>query len=95
MPRRCAASSPRCARSATPSRRGYIERVSTGVAVPVRDETGAVIAALSVVLPRDAPVEPALVELHAPPARSSARWASAAESSFPFNGNASRDRMPD
>jgi DNA-binding IclR family transcriptional regulator len=43
---------------------GYIERVSTGVAVPVRDETGIVIAALSVVLPREAPVDPALVELH-------------------------------
>jgi DNA-binding IclR family transcriptional regulator len=45
--------------------RGFIEAVSTGVAVPVRDETGAVAAALSVVLPRDAPVEPALAELHA------------------------------
>src|SRR3954452_7484852 len=43
---------------------GYIETIATGVAVPVRDETGAVIAALSVVLPREAPVEPALVELH-------------------------------
>lgn len=43
---------------------GFIETVSTGVAVPVRDETGAVAAALSVVLRRDAPVEPALVELH-------------------------------
>lgn len=43
---------------------GYIESIATGVAVPVRDETGAVIAALSVVLPRDAPVDPALVELH-------------------------------
>jgi len=42
---------------------GYIEKVSTGVGVPVRDETGAVIAALSVVLPRDAPIDPALVEL--------------------------------
>ena len=42
---------------------GYIENVSTGVGVPIRDETGTVIAALSVVLPRDAPVEPALVEL--------------------------------
>jgi DNA-binding IclR family transcriptional regulator len=44
--------------------RGFIESVSTGVAVPVRDETGKVAAALSVVLPRDAPVEPALGELH-------------------------------
>jgi len=43
---------------------GFIETVSTGVAVPVRDETGVVAAALSVVLRRDAPVEPALVELH-------------------------------
>jgi DNA-binding IclR family transcriptional regulator len=42
---------------------GYIETIATGVAVPVRDETGAVIAALSVVLPRDAPVDPALMEL--------------------------------
>jgi len=33
--------------------------------VPVRDETGVVAAALSVVLRRDDPVEPALVELHA------------------------------
>ena len=45
--------------------RGFIEAVSTGVAVPVRDETGQVVAALSVVLRRDAPVEPALIELHA------------------------------
>ncbi len=45
--------------------RGFIEAVSTGVAVPVRDETGSVAAALSVVLPRDAPVDPALAELHA------------------------------
>ncbi|MDY0910121.1 IclR family transcriptional regulator [Microbacterium sp. CFBP9034] len=44
---------------------GYIEAVSTGVAVPVRDETGAVIAALSSVLRRDDPVPPALAELHA------------------------------
>lgn len=45
--------------------RGSIELVSTGVAVPVRDETGRVVAALSVVLPRDAAVEAALIELHA------------------------------
>lgn len=45
--------------------RGSIEAVSTGVAVPVRDETGRVVAALSVVLPRDAAVEAALIELHA------------------------------
>lgn len=44
--------------------RGSIELVSTGVAVPVRDETGAVVAALSVVLPRDAPTALALSELH-------------------------------
>lgn len=43
---------------------GYIEEVSTGIAVPVRDETSTVIAALSVVLPRDAESEFALVELH-------------------------------
>ncbi|WP_344094870.1 IclR family transcriptional regulator [Microbacterium deminutum] len=43
---------------------GYIESVATGVAVPVRDETGTVTAALSVVLPREAAVDPALVELH-------------------------------
>lgn len=43
---------------------GYVDAVSTGVAVPVRDETGAVIAALSVVLPRDAETRFALVELH-------------------------------
>ncbi len=43
---------------------GYVDDVSTGVAVPVRDETDAVIAALSVVLPRDAETEYALVELH-------------------------------
>lgn len=41
---------------------GFIESVSTGVAVPVRDR-GEVIAALSVVLPRDAPTEPAIVAL--------------------------------
>lgn len=44
---------------------GYIEDVSTGVAVPIRDETGAVIAALSAVLPRDAQTDIALYELHA------------------------------
>ncbi|MFJ6651164.1 IclR family transcriptional regulator [Microbacterium sp. NPDC091313] len=42
---------------------GYVDSVSTGVAVPVRDETGATIAALSVVLPRDAETQFALVEL--------------------------------
>lgn len=49
-------------------RRGYvvapgsIEAVSTGVAVPVR-EHGEVIAALSVVLPREAEVQPAITAL--------------------------------
>lgn len=43
---------------------GYVEDVSTGLAVPLRDETSTVIAALSVVLPRDAETEFALVELH-------------------------------
>ncbi|WP_440708676.1 IclR family transcriptional regulator [Herbiconiux sp. YIM B11900] len=43
---------------------GSIEEVSTGIAVPVRDETGSVIAALSVVLPRDAEPAFAVVELH-------------------------------
>ncbi|WP_083511344.1 IclR family transcriptional regulator [Microbacterium sp. XT11] len=43
---------------------GYVDAVSTGVAVPVRDETGTVIAALSVVLPRDAETHFALVEVH-------------------------------
>lgn len=38
---------------------GSIEAVSTGVAVPVRDR-GEVVAALSVVLPRDAAPEPAI-----------------------------------
>jgi DNA-binding IclR family transcriptional regulator len=42
---------------------GYIEEVSTGVAVPVHDETGNVAAALSVVLRRGDPTEPALREL--------------------------------
>ena len=43
---------------------GYIEEVSTGLAVPVRDATGVTIAALSVVLPRDAQTAYALEELH-------------------------------
>lgn len=42
---------------------GYIEEIATGLAVPLRDETSTVIAALSVVLPRDAEVDFALVEL--------------------------------
>jgi DNA-binding IclR family transcriptional regulator len=42
---------------------GSVEAVSTGVAVPVRDETGEVVAALSVVLPRETPPEVAITEL--------------------------------
>ncbi|WP_243077213.1 IclR family transcriptional regulator [Microbacterium sp. SS28] len=42
---------------------GSVEAVSTGVAVPVRDETGEVVAALSVVLPRETPAEVAVTEL--------------------------------
>lgn len=41
---------------------GSIEAVSTGVAVPVRNH-GEVVAALSVVLPRDAATEPAITAL--------------------------------
>ncbi|MEV4668601.1 MULTISPECIES: IclR family transcriptional regulator [unclassified Microbacterium] len=41
---------------------GYVEEVSTGVAVPIRGERG-VIAALSVVLPRDSPTEGPLVAI--------------------------------
>ncbi|MEN2738411.1 IclR family transcriptional regulator [Microbacterium sp. X-17] len=43
---------------------GYIEEVSTGLAVPVHDETGRTVAALSVVLPRDAQTDFALEELY-------------------------------
>ncbi|WP_062318615.1 IclR family transcriptional regulator [Demequina maris] len=43
---------------------GFIEEVSTGVAVPVRDANGRAAAALSVVLPRDAAPGPVLEELH-------------------------------
>jgi DNA-binding IclR family transcriptional regulator len=43
---------------------GWIESVSTGVAVPVRD-AGEVVAALSVVLPRETPPEPAIAALRA------------------------------
>lgn len=42
---------------------GYVEEVSTGVAVPVHDQTGEVAAALSVVLRREDAIEPALREL--------------------------------
>ncbi|MBD3942256.1 IclR family transcriptional regulator [Microbacterium sp. NEAU-LLC] len=41
---------------------GSIEAVSTGVAVPIRD-AGAVVAALSVVLPRETAPEPAIAAL--------------------------------
>lgn len=43
--------------------RGSVETVSTGIAVPIRDRSGDVIAALSVILPRDTAVPPALQEL--------------------------------
>lgn len=43
---------------------GSIESVSTGVAVPIRD-AGEVVAALSVVLPRETPPEPAVAALRA------------------------------
>lgn len=43
---------------------GYIEDVATGLAVPVKDAAGAVVAALSVVIARDAPVEAPLAVLH-------------------------------
>jgi len=42
---------------------GSVETVSTGVAVPVRDGTGAVVAALAVVLPRETAPEVAITEL--------------------------------
>ncbi|WP_062388101.1 IclR family transcriptional regulator [Demequina iriomotensis] len=42
---------------------GYVDVVSTGVAVPVRDAAGRATAALSVVLPREAPTALALEEL--------------------------------
>jgi DNA-binding IclR family transcriptional regulator len=42
---------------------GYIEDVATGLAVPVRDRVG-VVAALSVIIERHAPVEPGLDALH-------------------------------
>lgn len=41
---------------------GAIETVSTGVAVPIR-ESGTVVAALSVVLPRETPAEPSIAAL--------------------------------
>ncbi|CAL9364075.1 IclR family transcriptional regulator [Streptomyces sp. Tu 3180] len=44
---------------------GSVETVSTGVAVPVREERGRVIAALSAVLPRGAPTRHAVAELRA------------------------------
>ncbi|MFD7132026.1 IclR family transcriptional regulator [Streptomyces sp. NPDC059894] len=44
---------------------GSVEAVSTGIAVPIREGRGQVIAALSVVLPRDAPTRPAAEELRA------------------------------
>jgi len=44
---------------------GSIEDVATGLAVPVRDAAGRVVAALSVVVARDAAVEAPLAALHA------------------------------
>lgn len=44
---------------------GSIETVSTGVAVPVRDGEGAVVAAVSAVLPRELPTAPAVAALRA------------------------------
>jgi DNA-binding IclR family transcriptional regulator len=44
---------------------GYVSTVSTGVATPVRDATGEVIASLSAILPREAATETALRELKA------------------------------
>jgi DNA-binding IclR family transcriptional regulator len=44
---------------------GYVSAVSTGVATPVRDATGEVIASLSAILPREAATETALRELKA------------------------------
>lgn len=41
---------------------GSVEAVSTGVAVPIRDR-GEVVAALSVVLPRETPTEPSIAAL--------------------------------
>ncbi len=43
---------------------GFIEEVATGLAVPVRDPSGAVVAALSVVIARDAAVDAPLAALH-------------------------------
>ena len=41
---------------------GSVEAVSTGIAVPIRDR-GEVVAALSVVLPRETPAEPSIAAL--------------------------------
>lgn len=43
---------------------GFVEDVSTGVAVPVRGEAGQATAALSAILPREAATAPVLEELH-------------------------------
>lgn len=42
---------------------GYVSLVSTGVATPIRDRTGAVVASLSTILPRGADTTAALREL--------------------------------
>lgn len=58
---------------------GSIEGVSNGIAVPVRDgRTGPVIAALSVIVPRDAPTAGAVDELRAAAIRISAELSRAA-----------------
>jgi DNA-binding IclR family transcriptional regulator len=44
---------------------GTVEAVSTGIAVPVRDARGEVVAALSVVLPRELAPAPAIAALRA------------------------------
>lgn len=55
---------------------GTVEEVSTGVAVPVRGDRGEVVAALSVVLPRDHVVEPSIAALRAAATEVSAALAS-------------------
>lgn len=55
---------------------GSIESVSTGIATPIRDSRGAVVAALSIVLPRDAPTSGPLDELRRAAAGISAALAS-------------------
>lgn len=68
---------------------GYVSPVSTGVAVPVRSRPGTVIAALSVVLPRESSPEPAVLEL-----RSAARGLAAAISRLPSDSTQAGSRLP-